>query len=431
MTLRTLRTNRRPRGVTLVELLVAVAVSAIVLAALFGVVQSQQTAYYEGHLQRAAQGSARAALSFVEQRLQLAGYGMDAPLAFDFTRYGIDAAQPAPCPPLAAGCPRDAVNGNDELVFYSRNARYWLPDLRTAEPRGNAWRITAIAGDTLTLNARPRDVFFPGRVLQLVCKDALRYAYVTVARLAGPVPEDGANPPDRPLAITLKPSLATDPFRRQDTTAPVIDPCFTNGEARAFLIDRYRFHVRPIQMGDRVQPYLVLDQGLDLDGNGSIDESEEIIVAEGVESFQVGYVMTSAALAARGTVPGTPIAFAPGLPGAVAGDGMTTLQFPGPVAPGDFEYKATSWYGYAVGPTPTVANERLTDHQANIRGVRLAVVARGPDPEPGAPRADVLTPILNQDALPAWIPANVPYNRARVEATVLPRNMIARALNEF
>ncbi len=74
----------RARGVTLIELLIAIAISAIVLTAIFGVVQGQQTAFYQGNLQRAAQGSARSALAFVEQRLATAGYGMDAPLAFDF-----------------------------------------------------------------------------------------------------------------------------------------------------------------------------------------------------------------------------------------------------------------------------------------------------------------------------------------------------------
>ncbi len=81
--------HRRPRGVTLIELTIAVAVSAIVLAALFGVVQSQQTAFFQGQLQRGAQGAARAALTYVEQRVMLAGYGMDAPLAFDFQYYGM------------------------------------------------------------------------------------------------------------------------------------------------------------------------------------------------------------------------------------------------------------------------------------------------------------------------------------------------------
>ncbi len=424
---------RRPRGFTLIELLVAVTVSAIVLAAVFGVVQGQQTAYYQGNLQRAAQSSARSALAFIEQRLALAGYGMDAPLAFDFTRYGIDAAYPAPCPALAGGCPRDRVDGNDELVFYERNSRYWLPDQHTDDPRGNAWRVLSLAGNTIRVNARPGDLFAKGQVVQVVCNTASRYAYMTVAQNAGPVAGDpnATEPPPPPEVATdiaLMPPVATDPFRRQDSAT---DACFSDVGAppRMFLIDRYRFHVRPVQVGNGAQPYLVLDMGLDANGDGP-DEAEEVVVAEGIESFQVGYVMTNGLLGApRGTIPGTTIAFTPGDTGATTGDAMTTLQYPGPVAPGTSEYQATSWYGYTWGPPP--ATQRMTDHQANIRGVRIVIVGRGPDLDPAGQRLQQLLPILNENVLPAWVPANAPYNRARLETTVLVRNMAARAMNDF
>ncbi len=412
-------THRRPRGFTLVELLVSVAIGAIVLAALFGVVQSQQSAYYQGHLQRAAQGSARQALAFVEQRLAMAGYGMDAPLAFDFQYY------PAlPCPSLAAGCPRDSVNGNDELVFYMRNPRYWVPEDRSGvfQPSGNAWRVVTLGSSSITLAARIGDHFERGRILQVVCQNGEKYAYMTVAQGVPTQTAAGS------VTLTLVTAVATNPFQRQDAAAA--EACFTGGGARAFLIDRFRFHVRPVQGPSGVVPYLVLDTGLDRNNDGP-DEAEETIVAEGIESFQVGYVMTNSALAPRGTTPGTTIAFAPGAAGATSGSGMTTLQYPGLVNPGQWEYQPTSWFRYAVGPTPMVASERLTDHQANIRGVRLVIVARGPDPDPAIGRQDYLLPILNQNALPSWISATAPYSRARVETTVPVRNMVARAMNDF
>jgi type IV pilus assembly protein PilW len=411
---------RRARGVTLIELMIALAVSSIVLAALFGVVQGQQNAYFQGHLQRAAQNSARSALAYVEQRLAMAGYGMDAPLTFDFQYYAA-----APCPALAAGCFRDSTGNSDELVFHARNSRYWLPEDRSGivDPRGNAWRVVSVDGSTLTLAARQGDVFEKGRILQVVCKDGAKYAYVTVSQNVGPLPADVAAQP-----LPLEASVTANPFRRQDATA--LDSCFTSGAARAFLIDRFRFHVRPMQVGTGVQPYLVLDRGLDRNNDGP-DEAEEIVVAEGIESFQAGYVMTNGALAPRGTIPGLGIAFAPGFPGATSGNAMTTLSFPGTVDPGEWEYQPTSWFRYAVGPTPAIANERLTDHQANIRAVRIAIVARGPEPDPGRRRTEFLLPLLNQNALPAWIPATVPYDRARIETTVPVRNMTARGLNDF
>jgi type IV pilus assembly protein PilW len=427
--------HRRARGVTLVELLVALAISGIVLATLFGVVQSQQTAYFQGHLQRAAQSSARQALAYVETRLATAGYGMDAPLALDFRGYGAsDAGNPQPCPALAAPCDRDRIDGNDELVFYARNPRYWVPEDRagTVQPVGNAWRVVNVDLASVQLQLKPNDLIERGRILQLVCKDGGRYLYATVSQTtratAGLAP--GAVETKQ---IPLYGSLAANPFRRQELAAA--DACFTGGNARAFFIDRFRFHVRPVNVGGTVgvRPYLVLDSGLDVNGDGW-DEGEETIVAEGIESFQVGYVLTgtAAGFPARGTTPGTRITWVPGMPGSTTGNAnVTTLVYPGVPDPGEWEYQPTSWYRYAVGPTPAVAAERLTDHQANVRGVRVVLVARGPEPEPSKARVEPLVPILNANALPPWISTTVAYNRARVETTVPVRNMTARAMNDF
>jgi type IV pilus assembly protein PilW len=427
--------RRRPRGVTLIELMVAVAISAIVLASLFGVVQSQQRAFFQGQLQRAAQGSARAALTYVEQRVALAGYGLDAPLAFDFQWYG-SAQEPMPCPALADGCPRDSVNGNDELVFYARNPRYWVPEDRSGivQPSGNAWRVLTVGDGSIDLTARPGDIFEKGRILQVVCNGGGNWAYMTVAAKAS------ATNPTAPalLTVPLVASSDTNPFRRQAYARSM--GCFSDGSARAFLIDRFRFHVRPVQGPSDLVPYLVLDTGLDPDGDGP-EESEETIVAEGIESFQVAYVLTNGD--SRGTTPGTAITFASGtvfsqLPppatetGSATGTGLTLTHYDAsaPLFPGKGEYESTSWYRYPVGPVPVVAPQRLTDNQANIRAVKISIVARGAEPDPGR-GSDLMLPLLNQNALPAWNPARVAYDRARVEATVSARNMIARGMNDF
>jgi type IV pilus assembly protein PilW len=405
----------KTRGFTLMEVVVTLAILGIVIGALFGVVQGQQTAFYQGNLQRAAQGSARAAFAYVEERVAQAGYGMEPSLAFDFT------SPVAPCP--FASCPRDSTSDNDELVFYSRNAQYWVPASYTAEPVGNAWRITSFdaLGGTVNVNARANDVFARGRIVQAVCSGTTAYAYGTVAQTVKAAAAGS-------LQITLLPVDATNPFRRQDVAqSAVAAGCFGSGQARLFLIDRFRFHVRPVTVSGAVVPYLVLDPGLDANGDG-FDPGEEIIVAEGIETFQVAYELTNTALAARGSVPGTPITFTQGDLGATAGNGMTTLRFPGTITDPATEtvYDPTSWFGYAVGPPP--ASQRLTDHQANIRAVRVSLRARAPatNPSGGAPGA--LVPVLNQDTLPAWIDPRVNYDRARVDGTILVRNMVSRGL---
>ena len=160
------------------------AVSAVVLAGIVGVVTAQQKAYQDGQRQRAAQSAARAGLTFMEQALVLAGYGLDAPLTFDFDRYS------GPCPTEMGSCPRDAVNNSDEIVFYNRNPRYWVPSDNTADPRGNAWRVVSADIMGVTIAARKGDQFILGQILQVVCQGGARYSYATVSGTT-PVSADG------------------------------------------------------------------------------------------------------------------------------------------------------------------------------------------------------------------------------------------------
>lgn len=402
---------RTQRGFTLMEVAVSMAIMGIVLGALFGVVQGQQVAFFQGNMQRAAQGSVRAALSVVEQKLATAGYGMDPSLAFDFT------SAVAPCPPLAAPCARDRTDGNDELVFYSRNPRYFIPATPGGEPVGNAWRIASVVGNTVSIVARGDEIFPRGRVLQAICQNSVNYAYFTVSARAA------AAGPSASFPITLAAVDPSNPFRRQDLAA--LDACFSSGSARLFLIDRFRFHVRPVAVGSQTLPYLVLDAGLDANDDG-FDDGEEVILAEGIESFQVAYEMTNTALSPRGATAGTAITFNPGFPGVTGGEGMTTLQFPGTPVAGQPEYQWTSWFSYAL--TPPLPSQRTTDHQANIRAVRVSLVGRAPQSNATGPGSGSLLPVLNQSTYPAWVDRTAAYNRNRVDATVAVRNMGIRGL---
>jgi type IV pilus assembly protein PilW len=419
------------RGFSLIELLVAITVAAVVLAGVVSVVSSQQKAYYDGQRQRDAQGSGRLALQQLEQALQVAGYGMDAPLALDFDRYQGTAW--GTCPKELDPCPRDATDNSDEIVSYNRNARYWVPDNGMMEPSGNAWRIQAADVGTVKIRARAGQVFPMGQIVQAVCPAGTLYAYATVATTVK-VDTCGTPPcPDQDVTLDLNPPDGADPFNQPDALDAAFSPaasCFSAGQARLFLIERHRFHVRPVKVDGVFLPYLAHDAGVDTNGDDAIDDKDEVLVAEGVEILQFGYAMTSAALATRGVTPGKPITMQPGEQGGTGtADVLTLLQFPGPIDPSVSVYRATSFFGYSV--VPPAHARRLTDHQANIRAIQIALVARSPTADTVAVGGRFALPILNMEKLPDWIDQQGQYARVRFDSTVLLRNMIVRAAADF
>ena len=464
MTLRT-----RSHGFTLVELMIAVGASAFVIAGVVGAVLSQQRAYFSGQRMRAAQSSARAALLYVEDRLKVAGFGMDPALAFDFGFYTPSAAL---CPAEANGCARDATANSDELVFYSRNPSYWVSRDGTGNPVGHAWTITGITSSTVSVVANPGDTFLAGQILAAVCPGGQYYAYMTV----------GANTPATGSSATI-PLAAVDtstPFKRQDLAAgPGSDPpqyfnnavsgiaapvtasaCFQSGNARLFQIDRYRFHIRPVAVGGfpggktKYDPYLVLDMGVDTNQDGAIDAADELVIAEGVELMQVAYIMANPTLTTPviGVTPGTAITFTPGVPGTTnVADEITTtpaapalpltFSFAPNLIPSSNAYAASSWYSYSLTPPLPANHPRQTDSQANIRAVRVALVVRSPEPDTGAASTPIVLDstfgLYNLNAIPAWIANNAypsardGYQRIQVEASVLVPNMTSRGMIYF
>jgi type IV pilus assembly protein PilW len=425
------------RGFTLIELLVAVAVSAIVITGVFVAVNSQQRAYYDGQRQRAAQTAARDALLVLERIVPVAGYGVDAPLALDLDRYAVPADR---CPTQMGTCPRDATDNADELVVMRRDPAYWTPAAWDAEPAGHAWRIPqGVAGTTLTasdvtINARIGDRFAAGQIVQAVCKGGGVYAYFTV--LAN-TPGTGTVGAIGTLTIRLEAAAATDPFHQQGwaTNGAAMNACFTNGTARLFLIERYRFHVRPVASGAGFVPYLVLDPGKDANFDGLIDTGDEQVLAEGIENFQVAYVMNNPALAPRGLTAGTAVGVTRAAVAAApqSASGLTTLLFPG-TADGNpplsqSVYAPSSFYPYSVGPPSDPM--RLTDHQANVVAVRIAIAARSADPEPDASTGELPSALYNMNTQPGWITPSTKFARVRVEATLPLRNTFVRGMNDF
>jgi type IV pilus assembly protein PilW len=426
---------RTARGFTLLELLVAMGISAVILSSVVLVGTSQVRAYAVGARQRVAQAQGRGALLYLEEQVARAGFGVEPAFAFDFGRY-----TGGPCPTQLAPCPRDAVSNSDELVFYARNPSYWVPgDGNTADPSGNAWAVTGTSDSSVTVRARKGQVFLAGQVVLEVCRGAAYYAYATVA-------QNTAVKVDGPIDVPLQNAVATDPFNRPDLAAPPATgaSCFSGGLARLFLIDRFRFHVRPETVDGNVIPYLVLDQGVDRNQDGVIDANDELLVAEGVENLQVGYLLASSALPTPIVGAAAPIAFAAAPAGDIryapstAGSSttaneLTVTTFPG-AAPafGESVYAPSSWVGLTVGPPPSP--QRLTDHQANIVGVRLALVTRSAATDLTSP-GDTFQP-LNTTAAPAWVTASQVngrdgYQRALFTSTVMVPNMTAGGLTYF
>ncbi|GAO02297.1 prepilin-type N-terminal cleavage/methylation domain-containing protein [Anaeromyxobacter sp. PSR-1] len=417
-------------GFTLVEIMIATGVVSIVLAAVIAASSSQQRAFFGGQRQRATQGNARTALLYLEQKLPLAGWGLDGSLALDFQFYA-----PAFCPANTT-CPpgRDSIADADELVFYARNPSYWVPpEGHAGALRGNAWTFVALPDAShATLEARAGDDFLRGQILQVVCPGELRYAYFTVKSRAAVTSAGNVD-------VELEDVVLTDPFRRQDVAA-------TMGGCRAFQVDRYRFHVRPVARADGTfDPYLVLDRGLDTTGaadgapDGVVDEKDEVIVAEGVEAFQVAYVFANPAIAPAGATAGTAIAFGE------ANDDQSVLT-DGAIIPTKFSGSATSTTRAVYTPSSFYSYRysdpiRQTRHQANIRAVRLALVARSPQPDPSARATFVVDSsfaLLNQSGAPDWV-TGAPkiasgtdgFQRTRVEAVVNLPNMTVRSITGF
>lgn len=461
----------RSRGVTLLELVVAMGVATMVIAGVVAAAITQQRTFHGTRRIREAQSSARAALLFLEDKVRIAGLGVDPALAFDFSFYTPGAAV---CPSEASPCARDGVDANDELVFYARNPNYWVPNDLTGSPVGHAWKIVSVGAQSVKIQAHADDAFLLGQVLVAVCPGARYYAYMTVGKT---IPRADAGE----LTVALAPADAANPFRRQDLAAgaasdpptyltpgangyastPVPPSCFQSGEARLFQIDRYRFHVRPVEVGTgpggkkRYDPYLVLDMGVDLDRNDTLDSRDEVVIAEGVEIMQVAYTMANPALPSVtvGTTPGKAIKLTPGLPGSTSTASQITTTPAQPTLPlsfagaprltqADNPYAVTSWYSYALYPPLPAGSPRLTDHQANIRSVRVGLVVRSPTPTPGDGKRtgvpmDGTFRLFNLSKVPAWISDNADpsardgYERVQVEASVLVPNMNSRGMTFF
>jgi type IV pilus assembly protein PilW len=431
------------RGLTLVEIVIALAVTSIVLVGVVAAFRAQQATFHATQKVRAAQGSARSALLFLEQKVPLAGTGMDGSVAFDLRGW---TAAGQPCPPELNGCPVDSATDSDELVFFTRNPDYWVPTDVLADGRGRTWFFRGTAGNTVRLTAREGDRFERGQILQIVCQRLLRYAYVTVAVPADGPPDDGnpatLNTADVDVQVVPGNPAAPNPFQTQFLAG---DTCFSapSGPARVFQIDRYRFHVRPVPRGgNQYEPFLMLDTGVDVNRDGVVDALDEVVVADGIEVFQVGYSFVNPALGTFGTTPGTPITFVPSPSDAgQTFDQIGTLTLPavGAVPADETPFTVSTFLRYRTTP-PNLPVERLGTHQGNITAVRIGLIARSPDP---ATDGESTYPVANRRLFnfigaPDWIQdfadsrgGDDGYQRFTAETTINVPNLLVQVVPPF
>lgn len=407
---------------TLIEVLVAMAVAALVLASAMGAVLAQQRTFLAGSRLREAQAQGRLALGRIEYDLAMAGYGLDPALALDFNILGC----PTPGGAAAPACARDRQNGPDELVVAYRDPRYWGRQLNPALglPQGKAWRVTAASvtggGASVTLaQVKPGLLLPKGQVLQLVCSSGAGQAYVTVPSAV----DTRSAPGVADTTITFPAAAGPDPFHQPSALAA---GCFAGGSARAFLVVRHRYYVRAFPAaGDPAgTPYLMLDTGTDTNGDGAVSDADHLPVAEGVEDLQLAYERPISPTAVARVGDGAsvlalcPLSGRPLTAGACTGD----LRYVEWSSAAD----AANSQGWSYLGLDSGGAVRNAPHVANIRFVSAAITLRSTTRDVN--RTGTPPPVhYNRDA--TTLPAPGGYQRTTFVTGVAPINLQAAALS--
>jgi type IV pilus assembly protein PilW len=402
----------RSRGFTLVELLIGAAVGSILLLSINVTFISQAQQYQSHASRRAIQAGARQALSFMERKLRLAGYGVHpdrAVLAYDSYDVVSDSAVP--------GYP-------DAVVVHSR-----APLFRRPVQSASSTQITLPATAPLAEPMRR------GQILLLLCPLAADYAFVTVGAYLPTgtvnIPVDQTAPAAAPNSPTSGPGRL---FREHES---LDRPCFDH--ATVVKIDRSAFYVAMFDDdGDPSTegrtPFLMMHQGLDMpsalsiEGDGVIDASDAVPVAEGIEQLQAAYILNS------NTPTGQPL-----IRGVNESPMMAATHYGEQWEAIDPVNLPALWF---FDPEISLGDaRRMADHPANIRQVRLTVVARSTLPDPrtagddlltgaaGAPLPDGTLPWRQLENLgapgsPDFTPRGGGFYRVILRESITPKNLL-------
>jgi type IV pilus assembly protein PilW len=307
-------TSTAHRGLTLLELLISLAISVVVISTAMAMLLVQNSTLQKQSGVGNAMSQNQTANDTIAAAIRLAGTGIEPWMAFDFDFYDCTfGASGTTSINESANCKnkvRDSINAPDELVISYRDPAYstnWVQAGNIAGDTragcfgvgdngffaGKVWPITATGANSATLVLKPGDTVYRGQVLQLACSDGTTYTYATVSsanQSCAPPPPTGNNTACcAGVQVTFyNPGLANNPFHQPQYLAA---NCYSNGRARAYSVKRQRFFVYRDTSTTFRRPYLMLDQGLDLNGDGLLNDLDLLPIAADVEDLQVAYVL--------------------------------------------------------------------------------------------------------------------------------------------
>jgi type IV pilus assembly protein PilW len=391
------RATRTQRGFTLLELLVASTIAILAISMVTLAFLAQQRSIVALDLTRVANEASRDALLQLETSLRRVGWGIDPRYALDFRNYSCAAA---PC--------RDKIDGPDEIVFYARNPNYrWVDNgvggctTNGGCFTGKAWHGTVAGSNQVTVTANANDSFMLGRVLLVTCTNGTA---ATMARVATKTVATGAGN----VIIPVMTPQGGNPYRENAWTLATPNPCYAAGPLSVFLVDRFRYAIQTFNG----TPWLVLDTGLDLNGNGTLpdggaDLDDLIPIAEGVEDMQIAYLYA----------PGTVYGFAaPDSNGNWAvGDVPGTVEEPDPTA-------AAPTY-----TTPSNDPSRFNLHPANVRGVRVTLSIRSAQRDQSQPSTWLGDPLILSENRNVGLLSLGQLRRYTAATSVTTRDMDSRS----
>jgi type IV pilus assembly protein PilW len=327
---------------TLIELMVAMGVASLLMVGITEAFLSQTRQYQSMAGRRDAQWSARMGLTLIEEKLRLAGYGVDPHLAITaYDSWNADANV------LAAD-----TSFPDAIVIHHRDPGFQRQIVR-ADSASIDFDAACAPPQCQGPLTRP---LLPGQILLALCSGARTYTYVTVAAQA--------NPGDTTVFLlggTQDASPIGFPETRfRDDSGIINDPCFDTGDARLVKIERSAFFVSAFDDDGIAEtspvPFLMMHRGLDLNGSGA-DIDDAVPVAAGVEQLQIAYVMNT-----RATEPVSVLG--------VDVNGLDRVPPPDGATRWDVDAERPRW-----GDSYSNAR-RFTSNPANIRQVRVTLVTR-------------------------------------------------------